>query len=82
VLIIVKDQAVALFVNERSTYYGALPILWKNGGMEWSFGDTVAFDNFKIWDISDLQLTPTSTLQPTSTSTSAAAGPRAANHLP
>jgi len=64
VLIIVKDQAVALFVNNRPTHYGALPILWKNGGMEWSFGDTVAFDNFKIWDISDLSLTTTPTPRP------------------
>lgn len=56
VLILVKDQAVALFVNDRPVYYGTLPILWKNGGMEWSFGDTVAFDNFKVWDISNLSL--------------------------
>jgi hypothetical protein len=61
VLVIVKDRAVALFVNDLPVYYGALPIVWKNGGMEWSFGDTVAFDNFKVWDISDLPLTATVT---------------------
>jgi serine/threonine-protein kinase len=65
VLIIVKDQAVALFVNDRPVYYGALPILWKNGGMEWSIegGEGVAglaaLDNLKIWDISNIPLTAT-----------------------
>ncbi|MEK7327781.1 MAG: hypothetical protein AAB217_21255, partial [Chloroflexota bacterium] len=73
VLVIVKDQNVALFVNDRPVYYGTLPPRWKNGGMEWSFGDTVAFDNLKIWDISNLPLTATPTPElPIATSTSAA----------
>lgn len=62
VLVIAKDQTVALFVNDRPVYYGALPILWKNGGMMWGAGwDTgiVAFDNFKVWDISDIPLAVT-----------------------
>lgn len=54
VLVVVKDQAVALYVNDRPVYYGALPILWKNGGM--SFSGTFAVDNFKVWGISDLTL--------------------------
>lgn len=56
VLIIVKDQEVALIVNDRPVYHGVMKPVWKNGRMEWSFGDTVAVDNFKIWDISDIVL--------------------------
>lgn len=56
VLIIVKDQGVALFVNDRPVYYGILESRWKNGGMDWSGPGTIAYDNFKIWDISDIPL--------------------------
>lgn len=56
VQIIVKDQSVALFVNDRPVYYGDLKPGWKNGRMLWSGGGKVAFDNFKIWDIRQLPL--------------------------
>jgi hypothetical protein len=62
VLVIVKDETVALFVNDQPTYYNnTLPPRWKNGGMNWSVGDTVAFDNLKIWDISGISFTATPT---------------------
>ena len=61
VLIIVKDQALALYVNDSPVYNSVLEPLQKNGGMVWSQGDTVAFDNFKIWDISDIPLEATPT---------------------
>ena len=57
-LVLVKDQAVALLVNDRPVYYSLLKPRWKNGGMMWSFGDTVAFDNFKIGDISGIPPAP------------------------
>jgi hypothetical protein len=56
VLIIVKDQGVALFANDRPVFYGVLKPVWKNGNMLWSGGASVAYDNFKIWDISDVSL--------------------------
>ena len=55
VLIIVKDQAVALFINDEPVYYGNLPAGFKNGEANWfSYGPTIAFDNFKIWNLNDL----------------------------
>jgi tetratricopeptide (TPR) repeat protein len=55
VLIIVKDQAVALFINDEPVYYGKLPAGFKNGEANWfSYGPTMAYDNFKIWNINDL----------------------------
>ncbi len=52
VLIIVEEQAVALFVNDQSIYYGNLDPGWKSGDVEWTVRDsTVAFDNFKIWNL-------------------------------
>ncbi|MEK7786102.1 MAG: protein kinase, partial [Chloroflexota bacterium] len=35
VLVIAKDQSVALFINDRPVYYSVLPPRWKNGGMMW-----------------------------------------------
>lgn len=57
VLIIVKDQAIALYINDSPVYNSVLEPLQKNGGLLWSQGDTVAYDNIKIWDIS-LEATP------------------------
>ena len=55
ILIIVKDQAVALFVNDEPIFYDTLKPIWKTGGLEWSVDGKVAFDNFKIWDIRELE---------------------------
>jgi hypothetical protein len=54
VLVIVKDQDVALFINDQPVYHGTLEPGWKNGSMMFEFQTTVGFDNFKIWDISDI----------------------------
>jgi serine/threonine-protein kinase len=73
VLVIAKGQTIAFFVNGQPVFHSQDKPRWLNGGMGWSADGTVAFDNFKIWDISDLPLPPTSTPRPTATSTSAAA---------
>jgi hypothetical protein len=54
VLIIVKDQAVALFINDQPVYYGDLPSGFKSGEATWGFGVSLAYDNFKIWNLNDL----------------------------
>jgi hypothetical protein len=58
VLIIVQD-AVALFVNDQPIYYEDLPEGWKNGEATWWVNDsTVAFDNIRIWNLNDIQTLP------------------------
>jgi tetratricopeptide (TPR) repeat protein/WD40 repeat protein len=59
---IVKNQAVALFVNDMPTYYGVMPAYtgYKNGSVVWGIGSgvSVAFDNIKIWNLNDIQNQP------------------------
>lgn len=54
VLILVKDEATALFINDQPVYYGDLPSGFKNGEASWFFGVNIAFDNFEIWNLNDL----------------------------
>ncbi len=54
VRVIVRDQVIALFVNDQPIFCSEVEPLWLNGGMAWEVRGTVAFDNFKFWDISDL----------------------------
>jgi tetratricopeptide (TPR) repeat protein len=54
VLILVKDEAVALFINDQPVYYGDLPSGFKNGEASWFFGSNIAYDNFEIWNLNDL----------------------------
>lgn len=54
VLILVKDEAVALFINDQPVYYGDLPSGFKNGEASWGFGANIAYDNFEIWNLNDL----------------------------
>jgi hypothetical protein len=57
VLIIVED-AVALFVNDQPIYYEELQG-WKNGeALWWLKNVSVAFDNIKIWNLNDLKDLP------------------------
>ncbi len=50
VLIIVKGEAVALYINDQPVYYSALPPGYKNGEASWT-SQSVAYDNFKIWNL-------------------------------
>ena len=59
VLVIAKGQVIALFVNGQPVFRVDDQPRWLNGGMGWGTDGTVAFDNFKIWDISDISLTAT-----------------------
>ncbi len=55
ILIIAKGQTFALYVNDQPTFYQEREYVWPNGGIMLEVQDRpVAFDNFKIWDISDL----------------------------
>jgi len=54
-LVIAKGQAFALYVNNRPVAYQLREPVWPNGGIMLNVtGPGVAFDNFTIWDISDL----------------------------
>jgi hypothetical protein len=59
VLVIAKGQAFALYINGRPVFYKIGIPIWPNGGIRIDLDDTVALDNFKIWDISDISLTAT-----------------------
>ena len=55
ILIIAKGQTFALYVNDQPMFYQEREYVWPNGGIMLAVqGSGVAFDNFKIWDISDL----------------------------
>jgi serine/threonine-protein kinase len=76
ILVIAKGQDFALYINDQPVFYKRGEPVWPNGGMRLNVGGvTVVFDNFKIWDISDLSLPATPTPRPTATTTSAAASP-------
>jgi serine/threonine-protein kinase len=72
-MVIARGRRVAVYVNRQPI------ILWeaatpKRGYFALGAGGTVSFDNFKVWDISDLPLAATPTPGPIVTSTSAATG--------
>jgi tetratricopeptide (TPR) repeat protein len=54
VIILVKDEAAALFINDQPVYYGDLPSGFKSGEASWGFGANIAYDNFEIWNLNDL----------------------------
>lgn len=58
VLLIAKGQSFALYLNDRPVFYMLGEATWPNGGMRLSIEDAVAFDNFRVWDISDLTVAP------------------------
>jgi hypothetical protein len=54
-LAIAKGDTFALYVNGQPVFYQAREHVWPTGRMMLKvIGPAVAFDNFKIWDISDL----------------------------
>ena len=59
VLAIAKGQAYALFINDRPVFYKIGNPIWPNGAIQFDMEDTVAIDNFKIWDISGISLEAT-----------------------
>jgi tetratricopeptide (TPR) repeat protein len=59
VLVIAKDQAYALFINGRPVFHKIGNPIWPNGAIQFDLDDTVAIDNFKIWDISGISLEAT-----------------------
>jgi hypothetical protein len=59
ILVIVKDQEIALLVNGQPSLRVEVEPRWLNGGMAWGANGAVAFDNIRIWDISDISLAPT-----------------------
>jgi hypothetical protein len=62
ILVIVKGSKIAIYVNSLPVWYGTSqkPLrgeIWLRvypEPLEWTRVTTVAFDNFKIWDISNL----------------------------
>lgn len=56
-IIIVKDESVAVIINDQPVYYGNfLPTEWKSGETAFGIGETtVIFDNFVFWDLNNLK---------------------------
>jgi tetratricopeptide (TPR) repeat protein len=59
VLVIAKGQAYALYINSRPVFHKIGNPIWPNGAIQFDMDDTVAIDNFKIWDISGISLEAT-----------------------
>jgi hypothetical protein len=59
VLVIAKGQEYALFINGRPVFHKIGNPIWPNGAIQFDMDDTVAIDNFKIWDISGISLEAT-----------------------
>jgi len=59
VLVIAKGHTYALFINDRPVFHKVGNPIWPNGAIQFDMDETVAIDNFKIWDISGLSLEAT-----------------------
>jgi hypothetical protein len=54
ILIITKGSHFAFFVNDQPLYYLTDTTIWQKGTISFTAYSTIALDNLKIWDISDL----------------------------